>query len=197
MTDFDLLNHYADLPGFAAKEKVQFMYELARRVQPSLAVEVGVYGGRTLFPLKLGAPNAFVVGIDAWDGNVCTEGEPDNYTEIWRAHDFEGIYRGVLDECARTAFPPTLIRANHLDSVRQFSDQTIDILHEDGNHSPTICRRSMDVWIPKLRVGGILVWDDPGWADNEELVRSVHNDRGLKLLERRQGYDVLGKVAHL
>jgi len=189
------LDRYAAFPGFCAREKVWFMYELAKTINPELVVEAGVYGGRTLFPMALGAPSAQVIGIDSWRADECIQGEPDQYHDTWKTHDFESKYRFVVDEIRSSGIPIQIIRANHLEAASNFPNLSIDLFHEDANHSPSIIRRSMNTWIPKLKIGGILVWDDPGWGDGQDVVEYVRSKCGLELIESRAGYDVLRKVS--
>ena len=188
------LERYAVFPGFCAKEKVWFMYELSKSLNQDLVVEVGVYGGRTLLPMALGSRKAQVVGIDAWRSEECLRGEKDEYAETWRVHDFESVYRTAKRDIESEGLGIQIIRGDHLVVVNNFPDNSIDLLHEDANHSPTIIRKSMDAWIPKVKTGGTIVWDDPGWGNGWDVVRYVREDCGLELIESRSGYDVLRKV---
>ena len=137
-----------------------------------------------------------VYGVDSWSNADATEGEPDSYTETWKSHDFESIYKRCVDATSQPPYNQKifLYRGHLLDLCDSFGDGSMDIIHEDGNHSPTVVEQSVRKWAKKLRVGGLFIWDDPGWAGNQKAIDLVHHGLGLKLLEDRNAYHVLRKL---
>jgi hypothetical protein len=54
----------------------------------------------------------------------------------------------------------TLIRSDFDAAANQFAADAIDILHLDGLHTEAAVRHDLDLWLPKLRPGGILLLHD-------------------------------------
>lgn len=201
-TDKDMMEQFGKLPGFCSAEKAEHMLEIVRSEKPKQVIEVGVYGGRSLMPMALGVfRNGFgtVHGVDAWRSDACTEGEPDGWTEVWKTHDFEAVYQQFLKAACEPPFDGIIKiwREHLLKAAELFADQYFDIVHEDGNHSPLIVGQSVRLWAKKLKVGGVFVWDDPGWNNNSSVVDLVHHGLGLKLVQDCNAYHVLRKVAHV
>ena len=188
--------------GFCTLEKVRHMLQLVVQEKPNLCVEVGVYGGRSLFPMAYGCHKngrGQVHAIDSWSNADSSDGEQGAYAETWKTHDFESKYQEFIRDAARPPYDKIVktFRVNHLNVVDSYGSESIGFFHEDGNHSPKIVNESLVRWLPKLMVDGIFVWDDPGWADNSKLVHNVHSNYGLLLLEQAPGYHVLRKVKHI
>lgn len=192
------LDRIQELNGFCTPQKAKHLYDLMISERPKLTVEVGVYGGRSLFPLALGAyRNGFgrVVGIDMWTSEAATEGEPDVYTETWKTHNFEDKFIQVCEFARREPYSSIVeIRRNHLVvAADDFDDESIGIFHEDGNHSKTVSQASVKAWVPKVKSGGIFIFDDPGWNGDTETEDMLVNRMGLKLIYRNS-YIVLRKL---
>lgn len=184
--------------GFCGMDTVRNMYNLSIQEKPKLAVEVGVFGGRSMFPVALGCHvNGFgeVHAIDAWSNAAASEGPQGVYEGAWKTYDFESRYQEVMRDSVKPPYDRIVkvVRAHLIDIAESYQDGSIDFFHEDANHSPNIVRASIVKWLPKIRSGGLFVWDDPGWDSNDELVRDVHSNMGLSFIEHRDGHDILRK----
>jgi predicted O-methyltransferase YrrM len=145
------------------------MYSLVRRERPLCVVEVGVYAGRSLLPQALALKHndrGVVWGIDAWSGSVTQEGTQAPSEWPWGKTDFVAV-RKELDDALRGAelFPwVCLLQARSQDAVHRFQEESIDILHIDGNHSEEVSTADVRNFLPKLKQGGWLWMDDTDWA---------------------------------
>ena len=78
----------------------------------------------------------------------------------------------------------TLIRSTFDAAAERFGPESIDLLHIDGHHTEEAVRHDLEIWLPKLRPGGILLLHDVTmrgrdfgvwkvWAELEERGRTA------------------------
>lgn len=163
-------------------EKALKMMDLVYEVRPHLCVEIGVYGGASIYPtasvlkyLKQG----IVVGIDPWSQNRCMEGlaqEGEEY-QWWAKKDLEVIFWAfvAMVEKYDLAESCRVIRSDGASAVQGFENGSIDILHIDGNHSETVSFKDVELYLPKMKKGGYVWFDD---------VNMPATNRAVSLLSR-------------
>jgi cephalosporin hydroxylase len=162
------------LPGWCSPEKRAATAKIIEELNPSLIVEIGTYGGSWLLPASLAAKSARCVGIDPYSAGACVEGMTTEANIKWWGDEkmLEGIYAGLLASIARLkAGNVEIMRSASEDVVERFADGSIDLFHSDANHSAEPTMRNVQLYLPKLRVGGVFVQDDLGWV--ESGVRTV------------------------
>jgi hypothetical protein len=62
------------------------------------------------------------------------------------------------------------MRMTSKESVIFFPDNSIDILHIDGNHSEDPALFDAKNWLPKVRPGGYIWFDDANWPTTKKAV---------------------------
>jgi hypothetical protein len=55
-------------------------------------------------------------------------------------------------------------------AASMFEDESIDFMFIDGDHSTEAVLRDIEMWLPKVKKGGILAGDDIGWASVKQAV---------------------------
>lgn len=147
--------------------------DLILRLKPQKVVEIGVYGGKSLVPMAFALKEngtGKVYGIDPWDALESIQGmEGDNYT-WWKAVDHEKILRGLNKRIEKFQLQ------KQIKLVRSTSEKAspihhIDLLHIDGNHSLKTSYLDVTKWVPLMNSGGIIVFDDIGWATTAQSVQ--------------------------
>jgi len=168
------------LYGWCLFDKAESLTQLMLDAAPAVAVEIGVYGGKSLIPIGLAAKQygGRVYGIDPWTNAACLEGTNDPANdEWWGTLDIELIYRSaaaaVLD--FNLAATVELLRMTDVDALPRFEDGSIGVLHVDGNHSPEVSRRYIEQWGPKIKQGGYLIMDDTDWPSQAETVKLIES----------------------
>lgn len=159
-------------PGWCSRDKARLLIDAVLLKQRPTVVEVGVFGGDSLFVLAQAARHVDGVawGIDPWSRDDALAGMADGGAnrEWWGKLDLESIYRGCasklaamqLGDCCR------LLRCRSTDplALEAFSDGSVDVFHLDGNHGPQSLLDAQ-AWDAKLKVGAHLFFDDLNWYD--------------------------------
>jgi len=155
------------LPGWCGPSKATAMMDLIYKTKPQLCVEIGVFGGSSLFPTACALQYlncGQVYGIDSWSHTDCCIGykigDPDY--EWWSQvplmqihHDLENLLKKHhLDTYCR------LLCLSSQDACSYFTDGSIDILHIDGNHSEASTLQDVQMFFPKVKSGGYIWLND-------------------------------------
>lgn len=160
------------LPGWVTAERGCELADAVMETRPKLCVELGVFGGRSLFSQAVALKNletpGMVVGVDPWRVQEALEGENQANREWWAKLDIEAIHRkamaAIWDHGLETH--ATVVR-NASQHVAQIFGQ-IDMLFIDGNHAEEPSMRDVELWVPKVRKGGYVVADDADWPSTQK-----------------------------
>jgi Methyltransferase domain len=102
--------------------------------------------------------------VDTWQGDVHTGTYGDEVFNEIDAYNTE-LYSGFS----------RLLRMRFDDAVEKFNDESIDLLHIDGEHTYEAVGRDFRRWWPKVKSGGVVIMHDAA---------ERHHDFGVwKLLE--------------
>jgi hypothetical protein len=158
-----LKNDWDSIEGWCTREKALKMIEYIKP-NTQCCVELGVFGGKSLLPIALFCKNR-VIGIDAWDCQNTLEGQNDIENDKWWSKiDFDKMYiytQNLMKKynCSNVE----LLRTTSEKAVVDFSDDSIDFLHQDSNHSEEISCKEVELYAKKVIIGGIWVFDDTNW----------------------------------
>ena len=177
------------LPGWCTPDKGKRIARLARDVNPRLCVELGVFGGRSLVALAMGvALNGAgrVHGVDPFTKAAAVEGTNGKVNdEWWSKIDYEDIRKHAMRAVETNGLQPfvTFVRAKSAEVVDRYEDGSIDILHQDSNHSAEVSTAEVRMWMPKLRLGGFWIFDDIDW-ETTRGAQQLLLDNGFHCLEK-------------
>ena len=143
-----------------------YLLNLSRmwRINVRAVAEIGVYRGRFAGCLRTNWPAAELYLIDPWRHlpNMARQngrmhkagGSPEANQAIW-----DIIYAEVQGLFAND--PHThLIRATSAEAAPGVADESLDVIHIDGDHSYEAVCEDITLWLPKLRPGGMLCGHD-------------------------------------
>ena len=123
-----------------------------RLLSPRSYLEIGVRRGRSLAVVAAGARDASLIGVDLWMpeyADIANPGPAFVEQQIGRVG-----FHGSLE---------LLTGNSHRVLSRLFAERptlTFDLITVDGDHTPAGARRDLLDVLPRLRVGGALVFDD-------------------------------------
>lgn len=176
------------IPGWCSEDKSRALIATILEHKPLLSVEIGVFGGSSLVPQALALAalsrsadpqvrssgqadqrtSGLIFGIDPWDNGAALEEMADEANRSWWAGvDLETIYQGCRKLITDAGLSPwcKLLRAKAEGIADAFPDGGIDLLHIDGNHSEELSVRDVSLYLPKVRPGGHVYFDDVTWTE--------------------------------
>lgn len=163
------------LEGWCPKEKASVLIDLVTILRPRIIVEIGVFGGKSLIPmafaLKLNGMGK-IYGIDPWTNSASIEGMDGPNKDYWASVDHDAILQGLMLKIKEFNLERQvqLLRFTSEDAPQI---KSIDILHIDGNHSEKTSYFDATKWVPLVRKGGLIIFDDVSWGTTEKAVQWV------------------------
>ncbi len=181
-----------NLPGWCTPEKGRRMAELSYGA--SLCVELGVFGGRGLLAMALALRDqgsGRADGIDPYTKEAALEGTNDPANDAWWGHlDYNTIALMAQDLVNRQAPYARLLRLTSREAVKLYDDGSIDVIHQDSNHSQEVSCEEVSLWVPKMRASGaVWIFDDTNWPSTQKAQRNLEAT-GFMLSEDHESWRV-------
>jgi predicted O-methyltransferase YrrM len=143
--------------GWLSLPEVRFLSALAKDALADI-VEIGCYRGRSTIALSWGAVESGRL-VHSVDPHQPTTGV---YGGKFGPADREAYYRNML--ASGMAQRAALINLTSEQAGRSWHGP-IGLLFLDGDHRYEAVRRDIDVWVPHLVAGGVVVFDDASDPD--------------------------------
>jgi len=184
------------LPGWCTVEKGIRMSELARGAK--LCMELGVFGARGLISMAASLREqgfGHAHGIDPYTAEAALEGvNAIENDEWWASLDLGEVARTAQVSIERLELEPwaKIIWERSQDVVDRYEDESIDVLHQDSNHSEEVTCAEVALWTPKMRPGGIWIFDDTDWPTTQHAQRELEA-LGFKMIEDHVSWKVYRK----
>lgn len=132
-----------------------FAYDLVSNTKPKTIVELGTHKGNSLFSfaqaIKDNKLDTKLHGVDTWEG------------EKHAGYYDESVYESFL-KITKEYYKNVDIIPHKMyfdDAVKEFKDNSIDILHIDGLHTYEAVKHDFETWLPKVNKGtGIILFHD-------------------------------------
>lgn len=161
------------IEGWNSDHKADTLLAAVLWARPAKLLEVGVFGGKSLCVLGLALQHVgrgHVLGIDSWStAAVVASHESAEERQWWAGHGEAGsldlrhaeavqwIQRlGLGEHCS-------LRRCDAHEVAAEYPPRSFDLIHLDADKSHDGSLREIRAWLPKLRIGGLLVYDDCDW----------------------------------
>lgn len=187
------------IEGWMTQEKGEALAGLVIDHKPQLCVEIGVFGGRSMFAQALALREngmGIIWGVDPWTLDAALEGDIGEANKKWWSENMnlEEIYLGFL----RAALDLQLtkqcrwVRERGEVVAKMFANNSIDICHLDSNHSELCSTRDVQIWMPRVKPGGFLVMDDVDWGTQAKALKMVEGAK-FKVAQKAQTYAVFQK----
>lgn len=194
---------YRNFDGWCTIEKACEMYRVLQTLPPiNTCVELGVFAGRSLIALGLAVKDncegqvPMVYGVDPWVAHATVEGTNDPANdEWWSKLDFEYFYKYTQNKVTENHLDKivTLLRQKSKDAVTLFEDGSIQVIHQDSNHSEEISCEEVALWTPKLAVGGFWIFDDTNWPSTAKAQKELL-EKGFVLTKSYDTWGLYRKV---
>ena len=87
-----------------------------------------------------------------------------------------------------------IVRARSHDVVNTYADESIDLLHQDSNHSEEVSVAEVRAWLPKLKPGGWWISDDTDWP-TMRVAQWLLREGGCERVEDHTQWAIYRKAA--
>lgn len=159
--------------GWCTPFKAKWLADTILKDKMQFIVEIGVFTGRSLIPMAMAVQElnrgGYVLGIDPYILERQIEAVNLEPHIVWAEQvPYEKFHQEALASVLSAGV------STHCGLVRASSDEVaclispIDLLHVDGCHSVLSSCRDIEVWFPKVRRGGLVVFDDCEWETTQE-----------------------------
>lgn len=163
--------------GWCTKEKALSFIDLVLEVKPQVCVEIGVFGGRSLFPVASALKflgSGVVIGIDPWSKDeIIPYFDPVNdqaHVIWWSKINLDQIYYSYLNMLSLHQLEDYVITLRTTSELASYAIGQVDILYIDGNHNEAISNQDVQLYLPKVRSGGYIWLNDSLWRDLQSSI---------------------------
>jgi len=203
--------HYKDrtiasiknIAGWCSDDKAFLIMDIIKNHQPQLCVEIGVFAGKSLYPIAKAIQynrSGKVLAIDAWNSKIATQGfaRTDPNYAWWNQLNYNQFYYNTLSLINQSNLAQycTLIKKSSQEALELFADESIDFIHFDGNHNAEFAFWDVYNYFPKVKDSGYILLNDPNWAsmtrsltfllERADIVSSFSRSASLLLLRKNK-----------
>lgn len=174
------------MPGWCSKDKADKLIQTIKENNLQLSVEIGVFGGSSFFPQALAMKDkgsGLAIGIDPWTTDSALEDMTNEANKNWWGSlNLETIYNAFMKNIEKYELNKfcNILRNKSENIVNQITDESIDLLHIDGNHCERLAYQDSVLFLPKVKHGGYVFFDDIGWVESGNIAST---QKGLTYLK--------------
>jgi predicted O-methyltransferase YrrM len=172
-----------DIGGLCTEEKGEVIKSLIENTNAKLCIEIGVYKGSSLlyFAEALQTTRGRVIGIDPYKldslKNEIPNKEISNYFYdilFKEQKTLDDIYFNLKQILENNNLGDliTLVRDKSENFYQNVKNESIDVLHIDGNHDEEYVTKDTLNYLPLVKKGGYIIMDDTSWVG---VINSINN----------------------
>lgn len=191
MINYDIVKN---IEGWCSHDKMTKMSSLILATKPTHVVEIGLFYGKSLICQALSLRKnrkGKIYGIDSWNTVDCIEYmTEENAINWWSSLDLDQIYSKCLENIQDLKLEPFVhIYKGRSNDCINYIDFEIDILHIDGNHEELSSCQDVLNYVPKIKHGGFLWYNDANWVQSKQAIDLIENKFEMKLIDKAQSED--------
>jgi hypothetical protein len=165
------------LEGWCSREKALSFIDLVLEVEPKVCVEIGVFGGASVFPVASALKylgKGVVIGIDPWERSECIKYyhpiEEQTDFKWWSCLDFNYIYDSYCSMLRRYGLGEYSITVKSTSGRAAFLIDDIDILYIDGNADEGVTTQDVEDYFPKVKKNGYIWINNAIWPQRQTAI---------------------------
>lgn len=165
-------SYMSQLEGWCSYNKASLLIDFIFMLEPKTVVEIGVFGGKSLIPMAAALKvvgKGKIYGIDPWDPLESIAGMEGENFNWWGHVDHKKILQGLKAKIVEFALEEQVALLATTSELAPYIPN-IDILHIDGNHSEKAAYLDVNKWVPLVKKGGLIIFDDMTWGSNKSAV---------------------------
>lgn len=181
----EAIHHYIPhQEGWTTAERACEMAACILETRAQVCVDIGVFAGRSTIAQGFAIREigtGMVYGIDPWKIDTAIEGDDVEENARWwkenanleemHRQTMQSIWAHKLDQWV------TIIRAPSQYLAQLFP--VIDFLNIDGCHTEVASTRDVGLYLPRLKAGHYLTFDDTDWATTRMAVQMIEEQCDL------------------
>jgi hypothetical protein len=180
------------IDGWCTLEKSDYLRRVMLHMKPSLALEVGVWKGRSLIVLgqAMTEVNAatgrqgLVIGVDPYERARQVAGCVDPRHLDWaKSIDWDSVYLDALANVKRFCPDTCLLIRSTSAAVAGIVRAGLDLVHIDGCHSVEHSCADVNRFLPLVRVGGLVILDDINWDTVKDAYQILRDNCEAERIE--------------
>ena len=181
------------IDGWCTDDKIEKMINLIISTKPTNVVEIGVYHGKSLVCQALALKeNSYgkICAIDPWNKKDAIEFvKEERQLKWWDEQDLNSVYESFLKSIKQNEVENyiTIYKSKSSDCVDMIDK--IDILHIDGNHEEESSYRYVELYVPKVKKGGYIWFDDANWYQTQKALNLIESEFNCKLVDKAKSDD--------
>lgn len=156
ITDLGFLGHSPTFPSYRPQtawlRHGPFAAWLIKAARPKTLVELGTHFGYSYFAfcevVKSSEVGTRCFAVDTWQG--------DDHAGFYG----DEVFASVQEENKKYKAFSSLLHKSFDEAVKDFDDQTVDLLHIDGRHGYDDVKHDFQMWKPKLAPNSIVLFHD-------------------------------------
>lgn len=183
------------MEGWCTHEKACNLFNIVYTNELKLCVEIGTFGGKSMIAIALALKalnDGIVFGIDPWKVDACLEGtNGEENNKWWSEIDWNKIISSYFDKAQEFDVLGHMahFRKHDTQCLQYFSDESIDLIHFDSNHSEEVACRTVNDWWGKIRSQGVIVMDDIDW-DGQDKAADLLKKKGVLVIKEYDKYGI-------
>lgn len=165
----DIRKYVLAIPdGWCTPNKAQRLAGDVLGMQADISVDLGAYSGRATIGLAFAhrkIDKGVCFAVDAWSNPVAAEHYTGTSKDWWSKLDFARIYANFTKLIADHHLEK-YVKVLRMDAARAadvFEDEAVSVLSFDADHSEVSSVRDILAWMPKIKAGGFIYFDDVDW----------------------------------
>ena len=183
-------NYLPHMQGWTTPERGCEMASRILETQAEIIVDIGVFAGRSTISQGFAARElrtSMVFGVDPWKIDAQIEGDSVNENAQWWKEkvNLEQMHREAMIAiwAHRLDQWVTIIRNASQYVVQLFPE--IHFLNIDGSHTELASCRDVNLYVPRVKSGGYVMFDDCDWPTTQPALRLI--EESCDLVKKMEG----------
>lgn len=150
----------------------------------SYFVEIGAYQGKSTVYMAVEILNSGKKikfdTIDIWDNY-----KENNSFSNFRCINGVETYQIFLKNIEPVKNYINIVRGDSIEVSKNYLDKSVDFLYVDGSHDYEHLKKELKVWIPKMKIGGIMSghdYESSGWRSVVDAVNETFDKEKIKTI---------------
>jgi len=176
-----------EIEGWFSNLDAEFVFGVCNTLRPGIAVELGVFAGRSTSVMAPICRNRRLT-YNAVDDFIGGTQEASSASVAHRTRDVKSLFLENMKKMHLGDYVK-LIHADSSSTAKLFDDNSVEFCFVDADHSPDGVRKDLDFWWPKIIKGGILGGHDyradvPNHPVRKAIDRFV-SENNLKIFDKK------------